>query len=171
MRRTLFLRPTLFVEPPGPGKSRFVERFLDEIRVPFSNYGCGEMLDNSIAGTPRRWSNGEPSLPVALIRAHGIANPVVILDVVEEAGRSRHNGNIVDALLRMLEPATARSWHDPHIEAPVDISNIVWLATANLLDGLSAPFRDRWRILRFPAPAAVHLEPLAEARLRAAILK
>ena len=171
MRRTLFLRPTLFVGPPGSGKSRFVERFLEELRLPFSAYGCGGMSDGSIAGTPRRWSNGEPSLPVALIRANGIANPAVILDEVEKAGRSRHNGNMVDALLGMLEPVTARSWHDPYIEAPVDISNVVWLATANLLEGLSAPFRDRWRILRFPAPAAVHLEPLAAACLRAAILE
>ena len=169
LRRTLFLRPTLFIGPPGSGKSRFVERFLEELDLPFSAYACGGMSDGSIAGTPRRWSNGEPSLPIAMVRAHGIANPAVILDEVEKAGLSRHNGNMTDALLGMLEPSTARSWHDPYIEAPVDISNVVWLATANSLEGLSAPFRDRWRILRFPAPAALHLEPLAKACIRAAI--
>ncbi|SDB74522.1 hypothetical protein SAMN02927895_05249 [Belnapia rosea] len=88
-----------------------------------------------------------------------------MLDEVEKAGTSRTNGSLPDALLAMLEKRTARCWRDPYLEAPVNMEHVVWLATANDLDGVPSPLRDRFRILSFPAPRAEHLSALAHRLL------
>ena len=75
------------------------------------------------------------------------ANPCVVIDEIEKSGTSRHNGNLQDALVPMLEPATSRSILDTGIELPVDISQVSYLATANGLDGITSPLLDRLRVL------------------------
>lgn len=165
MRTEVYLRPTIFIGSPGTGKTRFAQQFLSALNVPNETFSCGGVSDGAIAGTPRRWATGEPSLPINLVRRFNCASPGIIMDEVEKTGASRNNGNLVDALLGMLEPQSARSWHDPYLEADVDISQVIWLATVNSLDTLSAPFRDRCRIITFPEPGQEHLPRIGNALL------
>jgi hypothetical protein len=72
-----------------------------------------------------------------------------------------HNGNLLDSLLGLLEARSAKRWHDPYVEAAVDLSHVVWIGTANTLNGVSGPLRDRCRIVQFPEPGPEHLEILA----------
>ncbi|MBK1625429.1 AAA family ATPase [Afifella marina] len=155
------LRPILLVGEPGAGKTRFAERLCNALGLPHETYSCGGVADAALGGTARRWMSAEPSLPVSLIRRFRHASPGIILDEIEKVGTSRHNGNALDALLPMLEPLSATHWHDPYLQAPVDLSHVVWIATANGLQSLPGPLRDRFRVFHFPEPGPEHLVPLA----------
>ncbi|WP_048709627.1 AAA family ATPase [Microvirga massiliensis] len=159
-RASIQLRPTILVGAPGSGKSRFARRLLTALGLPHDVVPCGGVSDGVFAGTARRWSTGEPSLPVALITRHKVAGPGAVLDEIEKVGTSRHNGQVHDAMLAFLERETACRYHDPYVQAPCDISHITWLMTANELEGVSAPLRDRCRVLRFPGPGHEHLPVL-----------
>lgn len=152
LRPNIGLRPLVLVGPPGTGKTRFARRVMGLLGVPTQLYGCGGVADASMAGTSRRWSTGEPSWPVSLVRQYECASPCIILDEIEKVGTSRHNGNVLDALLGLLEPQSACNWHDPYLEAPVDLSRVIWIATANSIDTLPPPLRDRCRIREFSGP-------------------
>ena len=154
-------RPTILVGDPGCGKTTFAERLLEELGAESETYSCGGVSDSAIAGTPRRWSTGEPSLPVALIRRWKTASPGIVLDEVEKTGTSRHNGHMLDALLGLLEPRSSTNWHDPYVEAAVDLSHVLWVCTANSMEGVPGPMRDRCRIIRFPSPRPADLDMLA----------
>jgi hypothetical protein len=155
------LRPTILVGSPGCGKSRFAHRLLTALAIPHDVIPCGGLSDGAFAGTGRRWSTGEPSLPAALITRHRIAGPGAVLDEIEKVGTSRHNGQVHDALLAFLERETASRFHDPYVQAPCDLSHVTWLMTANSLEGLSAPLRDRCRVIPFPEPGLEHLPALS----------
>src|SRR3546814_7085057 len=70
----------------------------------------------------------------------------------------------------MLEPETSAQWFDRYLEAPVNLSGVLWLGTANSLEGWRGPVQDRCRILRFPEPSAAHL-PLLASSLMTDIVK
>jgi hypothetical protein len=160
-RKHVRIRPTILVGSPGSGKSRFARRLLNVLNVPHDVVPCGGVSDGAFAGTARRWSTGEPSLPVALITRYRIAGPGAVLDEIEKVGTSRYNGQAHDALLAFLEQETACRFHDPYVQAPCDVSNVNWLMTANQIDGLSPPLKDRCQIIRFPEPGPEHLPTIA----------
>lgn len=155
------LRPIILVGSPGCGKSRFARRLLTTLGIPHDIIPCGGLSDGAFAGTARRWSTGEPSLPVALITRYRIAGPGAVLDEIEKVGTSRHNGQVHDALLAFLEKETASRFHDPYVQAPCDLSHVTWLMTANSLKGLLAPLRDRCHVIQFPEPRREHLPALS----------
>ncbi len=92
---------------------------------------------------------------------HKHAGPGIVLDEIEKVGASRHNGNAHDVLLSFFERQSNASFFDPHLQADCNLSHVSWLATANSLDGVSAPLRDRCRIIMFPEPGVEHLAVLA----------
>ncbi len=155
------IRPTILVGSPGSGKSRFARRLLNVLNVPHDVVPCGGISDGAFAGTARRWSTGEPSLPIALIARYRIAGPGAVLDEIEKVGTSRYNGQAHDALLAFLEQETACRFHDPYVQAPCDVSHVTWLMTANSLHDLSGPLRDRCQIIQFPEPDRENLPTLA----------
>ena len=163
------LRPTLLIGRPGCGKTSFCARLLALLGVPNRVYPCGGASDPGLAGNPRRWITGEPSLPVTLIKEFQVASPGIVLDELEKVATSRQNGSLHDALMGMLEPRSAQRWMDPYLEAEVDISNVIWLGTVNTLEGIPSPLRDRCRIVQFPDPGPEHMPVLAAALLRHAV--
>ena len=164
------LPPVVLVGPPGSGKTRFAGELLHALGVPRMLYPCGGSTDASLGGNGRRWATGEPSLPVALLDKHRVASPGVILDELEKAGSSTQNGRLHDVLLGMMESCSAVEWTDPYLQAAVDLSHVVWVATANTLEGISRPLLDRCRILQVPSPGPEHMPLLAPALLRQACM-
>jgi ATP-dependent Lon protease len=103
---------------------------------------------------------------LSLVRRYRCASPGVILDELEKVATSAHNGNLLDAILALLERETAAAWVDPYAQARADLSHVVWLGTANSIDRLPRPLLDRCRVLQFPDPGPDHLETLATRLLQ-----
>jgi len=159
------IQPCVIVGDPGGGKSRLARRLLDLLGIGWSAMDAATTTDHGVTGCPRRWSSGYPSLPILAVEQYGIANPAVIVDEIEKAGQSRA-GSIHDPLLSLLETSTARRWRDQFLDTEVDVSRASWIFTANSLDGIPGPLRNRLRILRMPRPGKEHVPVLAAQVLR-----
>jgi hypothetical protein len=164
------IKPTILLGAPGCGKTTFSQRLGGLLELPFEIYSCAGMNDSSLAGTARRWSSGEPSLPTSLVISTRLANPLIILDEIEKAATSKLNGSLLDALLPFLERVSASKYYDVFLQASVNLSGVVWLATANDVAPLPKPLRDRCRILTFPSPTIADL-PLIVPRIVESITK
>lgn len=164
-RENVHVRPTLLIGPPGSGKSHFARRLAEVLQSPWELIPCAGVSDGMHGGATRKWTSGEPSLPVAVIRTHRHAGPVIILDEIEKAGTGRHNGNLHDVLHGLLERETAARWRDPYIDAPCDLSHISWIMTASTVEPVPRSLRDRCRCIRFPEPGPEHLSALAQRLL------
>ncbi|MCC4298156.1 AAA family ATPase [Aurantimonas coralicida] len=154
------LRPTLLVGAPGTGKTSLLQAVAAMLDTPHLVFPCASSGDNSFGGTPARWHSAQLSTPGETIRQHGVANPVIILDELEKAGRHFENGSIVDALLPMLEAHTASQYFETALDAQIDLSHVSFVATANTLS-IPAPLRDRFDVVRMPDPGPEHIGPLA----------
>jgi hypothetical protein len=163
------MQPVILVGPPGCGKTSLAQDLMRALGVPHVTFPCGGLGDPAIAGTGRRWSTGEPTLPVALMASHKTASPGIVLDEIEKAATGTHHGRLQDAVLGMLEPQSAVQWMDPYLMAPVDLSHVLWIATANSLEGLTAALLDRCRIIKVPAPGIEHLPQLGNHLVREAL--
>jgi hypothetical protein len=151
---------TIVVGAPGSGKSALCTALADALGLPSLLYPCGGSADASLAGTSAQWSTARESVVLRTIRQHRVANPVLVLDEIEKTGTGRENGALLDALLSLTEPSTARRFLDPMLEVETDLSHVSWLATSNDVAKIPAPLRDRFRILRMPDPQAAHLPAL-----------
>ena len=100
-------------------------------------------------------------VPLEAVRRHQVANPMVLIDEIDKAGASRHNGALVSALLPFLEPENARAYPDPYVQSEVDLAHVNYILTCNDDSVLPAPLKDRLRIIRLPRPTIAHLPALA----------
>ncbi|MBX9830210.1 MAG: AAA family ATPase [Xanthobacteraceae bacterium] len=153
-------RPTMLVGPPGCGKSRLARIVASAVDLEVHRYDAAGASDNSFGGTARRWSSGEPAVPVLAMIATKTANPMVLIDELDKAATGGNNGRLQDSMLPFLEGETAAHFPDPYIQAPVDCSRLSYIAIANDPLLIPAPLRDRFRILRILAPTAEHLPAL-----------
>jgi hypothetical protein len=156
-RQHVQFRPTLLVGSPGSGKSSLVRAICDAVDLPCELYSMAGVHDASLMGTSAQWHSARESTPLQLIKRTGVASVGVIWDEIEKAASSRHNGSAIDALLPMLEPDQARRLRDLALEVEVDLSAVSHFATANSLQGIPDPVRDRMRIITMPDPTWQHL--------------
>ncbi|MCS3765272.1 AAA family ATPase [Bradyrhizobium centrosematis] len=167
-RPTVLIRPILIWGEPGGGKSLFGRRLAECLGVSCWRTDASRS-DATFAGTDRRWSSAEPCHPLLAIARARHANPMVLLDELEKAGgmgrgtRADGVGRLWDCLLGMLEPETSIRYPDPFFQSNVDLSQIVYLATANSVTGLPRPLLDRFRVFKLALPSRDHLNALLPA--------
>lgn len=165
-REHVRFRPTCLVGEPGSGKTALARAIAMQLSLPVEVYGMAGASDSSAMGTSAQWHSARPSVPLQLIQRSGYANGLVIWDEIEKASPDRRNGNAIEALLPLLEPSQARAVRDLSIEVEVDLSWISHFATANSLDGIPDPIRDRMRIIKMPDPGWQHIGDLAPQIIR-----
>jgi hypothetical protein len=162
-RATIHLRPLLLVGDPGGGKSRFARRLGEVLGLSIWREDASRTDGAVFGGTDRRWYSAEPCHPFLAIGQGKIANPMVLLDELEKAGTRSDYGRLWDCLLGFLEPETNCRYPDPALQVTLDLSRVSYVATANSLDPLPAPIRDRFRVVTFPKPTVAHVDALLPA--------
>ena len=159
-RETVGFRPTLLVGEPGSGKTSLLRAICETVGLPVETYNLAGQADSSLGGTSSQWNSAREAVPLQLIKRAKSASVAVVWDEIEKAGDSRHNGSATDALLPLLEPAQAARFRDLALEVECDLSMVSHFATANSLDGIPSPLRDRMRVLTMPEPGWVHIHVL-----------
>jgi hypothetical protein len=152
-RNTPFkMTPLLIQGAPGIGKSRFIADLAAALEVPILPISfAGQSDSRALLGTARGWSSANPSSIVELILRCKRANPIVFIDELEKSTPSQ-NGDPLAAVLTLLEPETAKRFHDPFLSTEVDLSHVSWIAGANSLRGLPAPILSRFHVIQVEAP-------------------
>jgi ATP-dependent Lon protease len=162
-RRTVRLRPLLMVGDAGGGKSRFARRLGEVLGVGVWRTDASRSDGAVFGGTDKRWYSAEPAHPFLAIAQAKHANPMVLIDEIEKAATRTDYGRFWDCLLGFLESETAARYPDPALQANIDVSQVSYVSTANALDPLPGPLRDRFRIVTFPKPDACDLDALLPA--------
>lgn len=158
--------PILFLGGPGAGKSTLGYDAGTLMGLQPTLYSCAGASDSAFGGTSRQWASGRASVPLQAIARTGIANPLIVLDEIEKVGTRETNGSLHQALMPMLEPATSSRVMDLYVECEVDLSGVLWIATANSLAGIPKPLLDRFRVVEVPTPGPEHLEIVAAQIVR-----
>jgi len=155
----------IFYGDKGCGKSTLVAGIGKAFGTPVRYVNVAKETDASFFGTPSQYGTAAVSGVTRHVADTGIANPVIQLDEIEKAGVGHHNGNFLAGLLGYTEPSTAAVMDDPALLCPVNLSAVSWLCTANSLDGLAEPLRDRFMIVRVPNPTWQHIGGLSKKLL------
>lgn len=163
-----WIRPTLFLAGAGAGKTAAAAAVARGLGLPYRLYSVNGTMDGSFSGTSRQWHSGRASVPAQTLRQEEVANAVITLDEIEKGTNDRRNGRFDETILPFLERESAARIFDPFLECPLDLSAVTYLATANDLQGVASPLRDRFRIIRVPLPRAQDL-PIVAANVVAAL--
>jgi hypothetical protein len=164
-RTTVRLRPLLLVGDTGGGKTRFARRLGEVLGLYVWREDASHADGAVFGGTARRWYSAEPCHPFLAVAQGKIANPLVLIDECDKAATRSDYGRLWDCLLGFLEPETCARYPDPALQTNLDLSQVSFVATANSLDPLPGPMRDRFRVIKFPKPSADDLDALLPAVL------